>query len=134
MGAPRVTTREATFEPDSRSVRAARAFVASSVSLPEALEPAVALLVSELAANAVLHARTAFRVRVTETLQVVRVEVTDTGGTMPVVKRYSLEASTGRGLRLIQSMASRWGVEAAPLGKTVWFELDLADPAVARSA
>jgi hypothetical protein len=45
---------------------------------------------------------------------------------MPHVRQYSLDAPTGRGLRIVDSLATRWGVEPgdAGEGKTVWFEVD----------
>jgi len=125
---------QATFEPDSSSVRAVRSFVASATDLPEALEATVSLLASELASNSVLHARTPFQVSINTGFGRVRVSVTDSSPRLPVMKLHSLEAATGRGLRLVQSLADRWGVESEEPGKTVWFEFDLVDPGVARSA
>jgi anti-sigma regulatory factor (Ser/Thr protein kinase) len=124
---------QATFEPDSASVRAVRVFVASAMDLPEDLEATVALLVSELAANSVLHARTTYQVAVDAAFGRVRISVTDTNPRLPVVKFHSLEAATGRGLRLVQSLADRWGVDSHEQGKTVWFEFDL-ETGEARSA
>jgi len=66
----------------------------------------------------------AFRVRVELNGSRLRVEVTDTGERLPVVKRYGPESPTGRGLRLLESGANRWGVEQGTNGKTVWFEID----------
>jgi hypothetical protein len=31
----------------------------------------------------------------------------------------------GRGLLLVDSLASAWGVDASPPGKAVWFQLDV---------
>ena len=124
----------ATFEPDSSSVRAVRTFIASATDLPADLEATVSLLASELAANSVLHARTAYQVGVFAGFGRVRVSVSDSNPRLPVMKLHSLEAATGRGLRMVQSLADRWGIESHEQGKTVWFEFDLADPGVARSA
>jgi anti-sigma regulatory factor (Ser/Thr protein kinase) len=125
--------KQATFEPDSSSVRAVRSFIASATDLPKDVETTVILLASELAANSVLHARTAYQVGVNAAFGRVRVSVTDANPRLPVMKLHSLEAATGRGLRLVQTLADRWGVESHEMGKTVWFEFDL-DPGVARSA
>jgi anti-sigma regulatory factor (Ser/Thr protein kinase) len=124
----------ATFEPDSSSVRAVRSFIVSATDLPVELEATVALLASELAANSVLHARTTYQVAVNAGFGRVRIGVTDANPRLPVMKLHSLEAATGRGLRLVQALADRWGVESHEQGKTVWFEFDLVDPGVARSA
>jgi hypothetical protein len=42
----------------------------------------------------------------------------------PRLRRHSTEATTGRGLQLLDSVASAWGVEPRSAGKTVWFEVD----------
>jgi anti-sigma regulatory factor (Ser/Thr protein kinase) len=116
---------QASFPALPSSVRPVRQLVARALTTanPDIVDLAV-LLSSELATNAVLHAGTAFRVRIELTGSRLRVEVTDTGERMPVVKRYGPESPTGRGLRLLESGAARWGVEQRPDGKTVWFELD----------
>ena len=45
---------------------------------------------------------------------------------LPLVPRY--EAVVGRGLLIVDTLASRWGVEqVAAGGKAVWFELDRPD-------
>ena len=36
-----------------------------------------------------------------------------------------LDATSGRGLALVQSLADNWGIERTPVGKTVWFEIPL---------
>ena len=40
------------------------------------------------------------------------------------LRHHSAEATTGRGLQLLESVATSWGVQPAGRGKTVWFELD----------
>jgi hypothetical protein len=84
-----------------------------------------ALLVSELAANCALHARTEFTVRVVLTDQVVRIEVSDGSLRVPHQRSYGLDATTGRGLRLVAQLALHWGVTPMEGGKTVWLELGL---------
>jgi anti-sigma regulatory factor (Ser/Thr protein kinase) len=125
---------QATFEPESATLRSVRSFVTSATDLPEALEADVSLLASELAANSVLHARTPYRVTVHEGFGRLRVSVSDSNPRLPVMKHHSPEAATGRGIRLVAAIADRWGVESEEHGKTVWFEFDLVDPGVARSA
>jgi anti-sigma regulatory factor (Ser/Thr protein kinase) len=89
---------------------------------------AAVLLASELATNAVLHARTPFTLRVELSDELARVEVEDANPAMPSIRHFSPTVSTGRGLRMVGSLATRWGVtpraEGAP-GKVIWFELDL---------
>ncbi|HEY3438114.1 MAG TPA: ATP-binding protein [Actinotalea sp.] len=90
----------------------------------------VELLSSELLANAVLHgpAGSAIGIQVRHSDDAVRVSVSDSGATSPVVLHREPSAPSGRGMAIVEAMSSRWGVEEhADGGKTVWFELDLDD-------
>ena len=112
------------FSAEARSVRAARRFAAGRVSSPERRN-VVALIVSELATNAVIHAGTGFEVRISEdTDGCVRGSVTDTGGGFPNVERQLPPlGERGRGLRIVERLATAWGTERLTDGKRVWFEL-----------
>ncbi|HEX2699753.1 MAG TPA: SpoIIE family protein phosphatase [Acidimicrobiales bacterium] len=102
-----------------------RQFVAEEVrrlGRPELVDDAV-LVVSELAANAMLHAGGIAGVRLTERGDAVRIEVHDHTRVPPVMARQSVDAMTGRGLRLVASLASQWGAEPTESGKLVWAEL-----------
>ncbi|MGQ7297740.1 ATP-binding protein [Quadrisphaera sp. KR29] len=118
------------FSPGTASVRAARRFVQqclASTSLG-ALADDAGLLVSELAANAVLHARTDFDVAVSalHDSSGVRVTVRDDVAALPTVTAPSATAMSGRGLALVQTLASRWGAgPSSSARKGVWFELEL---------
>lgn len=111
-----------TFPPDLRSVRDARLFV-QRVTGCDASDP-VALLVSELSTNAVLHARTEFTVSVRcEDDATIRVEVTDGVYGAPTLRKAAMTPD-GRGLQIVSGLAQRWGIDQRPDGaKTVWFEL-----------
>src|SRR5204863_3260979 len=109
---------------DTRSARRARQFVADVVGDAGSLNDTVALLVSEVASNAVLHAKTAFIVAVLLSDSHIRVEVTDGSPQRPTIRQYHPDSVTGRGLHLVDAAATRWGVEPARAGKTVWFEID----------
>ena len=89
---------------------------------------AARLLVSELVTNAVLHARTDFELVLRVLRSGVRVEVRDGSAAAPVVRHYEDEAMTGRGLALVEQMATRWGVQPNGKGKTVWFEIGAPAP------
>jgi hypothetical protein len=53
------------------------------------------------------------------------VEVTDGCPERSLVPREAIGFSvSGRGLRLVDELASRWGIEQDAATKTVWFELD----------
>lgn len=93
------------------------------------LIPAAALLTSELATNAVVHGQGPFSVRVANTGNGVRVAVRDPSPQLPEVRRPEEVDTHGRGLRIVDAVSSRWGVDAAAdEGKEVWFELRMTDP------
>lgn len=83
----------------------------------------LALLVSEVATNALVHGTGDVQVRVRAEGPVLRVEVSDDSPVMPAPRAAGLMEEGGRGLALVDSLASRWGVLAYPPGKVVWFEL-----------
>jgi anti-sigma regulatory factor (Ser/Thr protein kinase) len=85
------------------------------------------LLVSELVTNAVLHARTTITLEITAVPDGVRVGVLDGAARGPRPRDFSLEATTGRGLTLVESLASAWGTNPTADGKQVWFELSSGD-------
>ncbi|MDT0380405.1 ATP-binding protein [Streptomyces sp. DSM 42041] len=123
------------FSSTRRGARLARRFTAHQLDtwgLPYGsdLSHTAALLVAELAANAVLHGRVGGRdFRLTLTLEAagLRIEVTDTrcerlptGGRRPPAD----DAESGRGMLLVEALADRWGVRTGPFPlKTVWAEL-----------
>jgi len=109
------------FVPSPTAVRAAREFVALQLG-SGAVASAAMLLVSELATNAVEHARTSFEVRICSG-PTVRVAVSDDSKILPVERPLPLDAEHGRGLRIVQSVAASWGAEETPTGKVVWFDL-----------
>ena len=106
------------------SVTDARQLVVRTLKgCPEAIVADAVLLTSELVSNAVLHARTPFEVEVTGA-ETVRVVVRDGSPDPPEVANPGPDETGGRGLLLVHSLATRWGYEVTPTGKSVWFELD----------
>jgi DNA-binding NarL/FixJ family response regulator len=87
----------------------------------------VNLLVSELVTNAVIHARSEADVAVRLTADAVRVEVSDQASGAPARRVADDEATSGRGFEIVEALASAWGVEPGPTGKTVWFEVPRPD-------
>jgi len=81
------------------------------------------IVISELAANAVRHANTPFSVSVRSTLSLVRIEARDRSHALPVLREERHTTPSGRGMRIVEALASRWGVELTPDGKVVWAEL-----------
>jgi signal transduction histidine kinase len=110
------------------SCRLAREFVLSVTGGPE--DPRVALVVTELVTNAVIHGRARPVLRVAWDGAVVRIEVEDDGPGLPTLRPMSATTTSGRGLALVDQIADTWGiVEAEPDGpgrrKTVWATITL---------
>ncbi len=113
-----------------RSVSAARSFVQEIASAEQLQVPidVVALLTSELATNAVVFGNAeVFAVEVGRSRQAaagIRVEVVDGNPTPPVLREPNDGDVHGRGLILVNSLASDWGSYNLPgAKKAVWFEL-----------
>jgi anti-sigma regulatory factor (Ser/Thr protein kinase) len=79
------------------------------------------LLVSELASNAVLHARSPFLVSVRQHEHALTVAVVDGSETRPEPRE--ITPTRGRGLRLVETLANDWGVCPREGGKAVYFRL-----------
>ncbi len=84
---------------------------------------AVALLVSEVATNALVHGSGDVQVQVSARGSVLRVEVTDDSPQLPQPRAAGLLEEGGRGLALVESLAADWGVRREGGGKVVWFEV-----------
>ncbi len=112
-------------EPESatRARRLAREQL-ESLCRPDALET-VALLVTELVTNAILHARTPLHLEIEANEDHVRLCVQDSSDRQPERRTYASDAVTGRGLALVEHLASSWGVDVTPSGKVVWCEIAL---------
>ena len=83
----------------------------------------VALLVSELATNALIHGAGDVRLRVLVTDPGVRVEVLDGSDRPPTQRSAGDSDEGGRGITLVDALSSAWGSEPTDRGKKVWFEL-----------
>ncbi|CAM5367838.1 ATP-binding protein [Streptomyces spiroverticillatus] len=119
------------YTPTARSIPLARRRVARLVrewGRPEAAGDA-ALLVSELATNALLHGSVQgrlFRVHLTLTAATLRIAVTDARGErLPEARAAADDEKFGRGLVIVSMLAARWDVAQLTVGKEVWCELDL---------
>jgi anti-sigma regulatory factor (Ser/Thr protein kinase) len=111
-----------------RAVQDAREFVAQAVDGCPVVDDVI-LLASELATNAILHTASGkggtFTVVVHSSTGMVRVEVHDGGSeASPGVSAPDDLATTGRGLGLVESLATRWGNLGDRDGRVVWFEMD----------
>lgn len=113
------------FESNPEMVVAARRFVRDRLTAWEARRhvDAATLVASELVTNAVLHARTAVTLRLQLQGEAIRIEVFDENPRLPVLAPCPPEATSGRGLALVTTLATAWGIENRGDGKVVWAEI-----------
>ena len=83
----------------------------------------LALLVSEVLANAMEHGSPPIVAAVDWDDRRLRVEISDASDAAPVQRRPDVRDPGGRGIWLVDRNASAWGVDWSPEGKSVWFEL-----------
>ncbi|HET9731227.1 MAG TPA: ATP-binding protein [Acidimicrobiales bacterium] len=84
----------------------------------------VVLLVSEVVANVALHARTEGRLALFLRGSVLRAEIHDRSPVAPHRRSYGADATTGRGLQLVEVLTDASGFDVSSHGKAVWFEID----------
>jgi anti-sigma regulatory factor (Ser/Thr protein kinase) len=93
---------------------------------PTELTDRAVLLVSELVTNAILHG--AGRPQVTVELfdDGARISVADDDPSLPYRAPAGADATSGRGISIVEGIADEWGAEARGTGKRVWFEVRIA--------
>jgi anti-sigma regulatory factor (Ser/Thr protein kinase) len=115
------------FLPVTESVRASRKFVVAALRRLEAdhLVHDANVIVSELATNAVRHARSPFRVSVDESPGLVCISVQDVGDGHAGLPRIAPDdhAIEGRGIAIIDALADSWGYDVREDGTVVWAQL-----------
>jgi anti-sigma regulatory factor (Ser/Thr protein kinase) len=109
---------------DASSCPAARRFVVDVLKeAPEEIRDSAGLLTSEAVTNALLHAAGPITVEVKQHDDRYRVEVRDASRLGPTEKHYEADDVTGRGLQLLNKLATTWGWQPTRSGKVVWFDL-----------
>lgn len=99
---------------------------AAGSELPRDLLEIALLLTSELVTNAVKYGGDHIVLSLADGSDALRVEVHDDGSQAPRIGAWENHAVGGRGLLLVESLASEWGTvrgSAADPGKSVWFTL-----------
>lgn len=115
------------YLPTPESVPAARHFVVDVLRAwgHAELVPDAALIVSELATNALHHAGSPFRAVVDRRRGGLRVGVEDATETPLQRRAVTMDDVSGRGVHIVEALAERWGASPLPGGKVVWAELSL---------
>ena len=109
---------------DVASCSSARRFVGEALAqATEELRANASLLVSEVVANAVLHAGGELTVEVLQEGSAYRIAVSDGSTIPPADKGYRTDDATGRGVQLLKCLAAAWGCKRTGSGKVVWFDL-----------
>jgi anti-sigma regulatory factor (Ser/Thr protein kinase) len=112
------------LRPEPAAVGAARRLMAREGIDPD-LNHTVCLLTSEVVTNAVVHAGLKGEDKIVLAARMapefVRVEVRDPGSGFDPDVRHD---ASGYGLRMVDMLASRWGVDRDEKGCRVWFEVD----------
>lgn len=113
------------LDPEPRAAGDARRFVLDALrgEVPEEVAETAVLLTSELVTNVIVHARTPMRLDLAVEHDSVRVAVVDDAPRTPALRRAHDARLTGRGMNLVEALATQWGVDPTPPGKKVWFEL-----------
>ncbi|MCP3423837.1 ATP-binding protein [Nocardioides pinisoli] len=116
-------THRASFDADPFSASLARSFITERLvqhELSHLIDP-VRLVTSELATNAILHARTTFTVTLERLEDVLLLTVSDESPRAPVRRTTGATDPTGRGLDIVASASLDRGVELArDAPKAVW--------------
>ena len=116
------------FPPTPESVGRARQFIRRTLASwgADGLDDDVRAVTSELATNALLHARTPFTLTLTLDGDLLRLTLADGSTGRPRMRRFdSAESTTGRGLRMVARLTQAWGVRDQLGGKAVWCDFRL---------
>ena len=112
--------------PEARSSSMSRRFVQHALTRwqLDALIDVAVLLTSELVTNAVVHAQTDVEITITrDDARTITVAVSDNSRTEPRLHQHPDDSATGRGLGILDALASSWDVVSRNEGKTVRFTL-----------
>jgi anti-sigma regulatory factor (Ser/Thr protein kinase) len=81
------------------------------------------LTVSELATNAIAHARSDFTVSLARSSRAIRIIVGDASTDAPMRKHVSASSPRGRGLSIVEAVTSAMGHDVVDGGKLVWADI-----------
>jgi anti-sigma regulatory factor (Ser/Thr protein kinase) len=114
------------FVPVPAVVRDVRGFVREIFRAwgEEACTPEAEIIVAELATNAVVHARSPFRVTISRTRSEIKLSVSDASTVAPEKPDGNLgvreDRAGGRGISMVASLSQTWDTHHEADGKTIW--------------
>jgi anti-sigma regulatory factor (Ser/Thr protein kinase) len=123
MGHIPIWSHELVLDPDAASASRARAFVRGHLGEHRLwyLADDMGLVVGELAANAVLHARTPFTVSLQDGHESVLLRVSDACPQLAHRVNAGVMDTRGRGLAIVDALSRNWGVTTpTEASKSVW--------------
>jgi hypothetical protein len=118
---------EAEYDGQPESVASVRRFVAGALQAwnLDSWSDRALLVVSELASNAVTNVGGRYRVVVDYAEPHLHIEVIDMSFDLPVLVNPPADSETGRGLTIVDALATTWLAKPFGPGKTVSCELEL---------
>jgi hypothetical protein len=113
------------FDATPKSPASARDFAVQALGIDDpAKADEVAMVVTELTTNAVVHVRSGFSVDISRVGSTVRIVVRDDGEALPEIHIPADDGLSGRGLCIVDALARAWGTSSCYHGKVVWAEVD----------
>jgi anti-sigma regulatory factor (Ser/Thr protein kinase) len=118
---------ETQFPGTPDSPQSARAFLRAALETwqLDGFGEVTELLTDELVANVVRHVGSPLTLRATTDGPTLRIEVDDPSTDPPVLRQPDVHEDRGRGILLVDALATQWGTDIHSDGKTVWFEIDV---------
>ena len=122
---------ETQFPATPEAPQSARAFLRAALETwrLDGFGQVTELLTDELVANVVRHVGSPLTLRATKEGATLRIEVDDPSTDPPVLRHPDVHEARGRGILLVDALATQWGAEIHSDGKTVWFEIDVSTAA-----
>jgi anti-sigma regulatory factor (Ser/Thr protein kinase) len=118
---------ETQFPATAEAPQSARAFLRATLKTwqLDGFGEVIELLTDELVTNVVRHVGSPMTLRATSEGATLRIEVDDPSTDAPVLQHPETHDARGRGILLVDALATHWGTELRADGKTVWFEIDV---------
>ena len=89
------------------------------------------VVATELLSNAARACRSQVALRLEVHHGSIRIEVYDDGPGVPAGRQARADEVSGRGLRIVESLSTRWGTIPRPAGKSVWSEMPVVSTSTA---